>query len=119
MSQVGKGGPIVETAPRTSTAEVIDAEVAGQTVLGRWLDTVDAHPDLVALRERDGDGWREITFAQLADQVARTAAGMRALGVGAGDRVVLMLRNIPEFHAADVAALVCAATPISTCHSPS
>ena len=107
----------METAPRTSTAEVIDAEVAGQTVLGRWLDTVDAHPDLVALRDRDGDGWREITFARLADQVARTAAGMRALGVGPGDRVVLMMRNIPEFHVVDLAALCCGATPISIYNS--
>src|SRR5690606_1452811 len=116
-SQAGEGGHIVETTPRTAVAEAIDAEVAGQTILGRWHDTVDAHPDLVALRDRDGDGWREITFARLADQVARTAAGMRALGVGPGDRVVLMMRNIPEFHVVDLAALCCGATPISIYNS--
>ena len=102
-----------------STAEVIDAKVAGQTFASRWLDTVDAHPDLVALRSKQGEGWSEITFAELADRVAHTAAGLRALGVGPGDRVVLMMRNIPEFHAMDLAVTFCGATPISIYNSSS
>ena len=37
----------------------------------------------------------------------RTAAGaLRALGVERGDRVVLMMRNVPYFHVLDVAALM-------------
>jgi acetoacetyl-CoA synthetase len=38
----------------------------------------------------------ELTWAQLADQVARARAGLRGLGVGRGDRVVGYLPNIPE-----------------------
>jgi acetoacetyl-CoA synthetase len=38
----------------------------------------------------------ELTWAQLADQVARVRAGLRGLGVGRGDRVVGYLPNIPE-----------------------
>lgn len=39
---------------------------------------------------------RRTTFAQLARDVARTAAAMRALGVGVGDRVAGYLPNITE-----------------------
>ncbi len=39
---------------------------------------------------------RRLTYAQLRDQVARAAAGLRRLGVGHGDRVAAYLPNIPE-----------------------
>jgi acetoacetyl-CoA synthetase len=37
-----------------------------------------------------------LTWGELSDQVARTAAGLRALGVERGDRVVAYAPNIPE-----------------------
>ncbi len=46
-----------------------------------------------------------LSFAELADQVARAAAGLRRLGVGVGDRVVAYAPNIPETL---VAFLACA-----------
>jgi acetoacetyl-CoA synthetase len=54
-------------------------------------------PDAVAvlhaseLRELDS-----LTWAQLTAQVAAVAGGLRALGVGRGDRVVAYMPNIPE-----------------------
>jgi acetoacetyl-CoA synthetase len=38
----------------------------------------------------------ELTFGELREQVARARAGLKALGVGPGDRVVAYLPNIPE-----------------------
>jgi acetoacetyl-CoA synthetase len=38
----------------------------------------------------------ELTWGELREQVAATAAGLRALGVGRGDRVVAYMPNIPE-----------------------
>jgi acetoacetyl-CoA synthetase len=38
----------------------------------------------------------ELTWDELRDQVASTAAGLRELGVGRGDRVVAYMPNIPE-----------------------
>lgn len=38
----------------------------------------------------------ELTWGELAGQVARAAAGLRRLGVGRGDRVVAYAPNIPE-----------------------
>ncbi len=47
----------------------------------------------------------ELTWAELADQVARCAAGLRRLGVGRGDRVAAYMPNVPE---TVVAFLACA-----------
>ncbi|HEX8804927.1 MAG TPA: AMP-binding protein, partial [Acidimicrobiales bacterium] len=106
-----------QDADPTARRAVLDAEVAGQTFLSRWLDTVAAHADRVALRHDDGEGWVETTYGEVADRVARAAAGLRALGVRPGDRVVLMMRNIPEFHVVDLAAVACGATPVSVYNS--
>src|ERR1700712_1851035 len=67
---------------------------------------------------KDG-GWGELSFGELADKVARAAGGLRSLGVGPGDRVVIMMRNIPEFHWVDLAAVFLGATPISIYNSSS
>src|SRR3954453_8471674 len=47
----------------------------------------------------------EMTWDELADQVARCAAGLRRLGVGRGDRVGAYMPNVPE---TVVAFLACA-----------
>ena len=51
-----------------------------------------------------------LTWDELADQVARAAAGLRRLGVGRGDRVVAYLPNIPETVVAFLAAASLGAT---------
>ena len=90
---------------------------AHRTVPFHLLRTVSEHPDRTALRWKLGDGWATWTWAELAAHVGRAAAGLRALGVGRGDRVVLMVRNRPEFHVADHAVLLLGATPISIYNS--
>ena len=101
------------------TAAEIDAAVAGVTVTTAFRDTVRANPDRVALRSYDGDTATELTYAQYAERACRLAASLAAHGVGRGDRVVLMMSNRPEFHIADVAAMLCGATPISIYSSSS
>jgi acetyl-CoA synthetase len=59
-----------------------------------WRD--DA-PDRVAVVHEDEAGQvRQLTFAQLADQVGRAANGLRELGIGPGDAVAIYLPMIPE-----------------------
>jgi long-chain acyl-CoA synthetase len=102
----------------TTTQEDLDSRVEGQTVCSRFLDTVAAHGDLVALRAKEEDGsWRSWTYDDYADLVSRAAAGLEALGVGRGDRVVLMMRNIPEFHVVDLAVAFLGATSVSIYNS--
>src|SRR5215210_2547671 len=45
----------------------------------------------------------EVTWGELREQVARVAAGLGAMGVGRGDRVVAYMPNIPETIAAFLA----------------
>jgi acetoacetyl-CoA synthetase len=44
--------------------------------------------------ERDRGG--SLSYSELASEVARVARGLRALGVGRGDRVAALLPNVPE-----------------------
>jgi long-chain acyl-CoA synthetase len=113
---VGYNGAVTST----STADDdIQAAAEGRTLPSAFLDTVAAESSRVALRWQDGAGWRSWTFADYADRVARVAAGFSALGLRPGDRVVLMMRNIPEFHVFDLAANFCGATSISIYNSSS
>ncbi|CAN5607222.1 fatty acid--CoA ligase FadD11 [soil metagenome] len=102
------------------TSAELDAIVEGQTASNLFAATAARIPDRVALRWKDDDDtWGEWTFAQLADLACRAAAGMAAAGVGHGDRVVLMVRNIPHFHVLDLAATLCGATAVSIYNSSS
>ncbi len=99
------------------TNEDLAEKVRGETVPTSFVKTVRSRPDAVALRWKDGDAWREWTWADYAGRSTRLAAGLRGLGVSRGDRVVLMIRNRPEFHVADMAVLLLGATPISIYNS--
>ena len=93
--------------------------VADQTLPRAFLATVAERGDTIALRWKDGDDWGQMSYEDYRERVARAAAGLRALGVGHGDRVVLMLRNSPEFHILDTAALFLWSTPVSIYNSSS
>lgn len=98
----------------------LESLTAGQTIPSRFLDNVAKNEGATALRARREDGtYREQTYGQYADQVARCAAGLRALGFGPGQRLVLMLRNRPEFHVVDMAAYFCGGTSVSIYNSSS
>src|SRR5260370_23691050 len=89
----------------------------GQTVPSRFLQTVRSRPDAVALRAKDGDGWEESTFAEYAEDACRVAAGLQELRGERGDRVVLMIGNLPAVFVADLGALLLGATPSSLFNS--
>jgi long-chain acyl-CoA synthetase len=109
-------------ATRDFDAEIADLTqtVAGDTVPKAFLRTVAKSPDLVALRRMlDGGGWQEWTYAEVAEKVAKVAAGLAAHDLAAGDRMVLMMRNRPDFHVVDLAASFLRATPVSIYNSSS
>src|SRR4051812_34988915 len=85
-----------------------------RTVIDGLLHLARTRGEDVAFRTRDGDTW---SWTSYLDRAARFAGGLRRLGVGPGDRVVLMLKNRREFHVADVGALLAGATPISIYNS--
>ena len=57
-------------------------------------------------------GEQALTYAALAAQVSRAASALRALGVQPGDRVLLLLRDTPEFAAAWLGAVRAGAVAI-------
>ena len=103
-----------------ASIEEVDRAVAGQTVPRMFLKTVAAHGDAVALRcMDDAGGWNEWTFNDYRDLVAKAAAALRGLGLEAGDKVVMMMRNRPDFHWLDMAAQFLRITPVSIYNSSS
>jgi long-chain acyl-CoA synthetase len=109
---------------RDYAAEIaeINALVAGDTLPKAFLRTAAANPGVGALRRMVGEssgGWEETTYGQLRDQVARVVAGLQAAGFRKGQRMVLMMRNRPEFHVVDLAATLVRATPVSIYNSSS
>jgi long-chain acyl-CoA synthetase len=103
------------------TSEALGEMVEGQTIPNRFLETVCALPDQVALRSKatagERDGWAEMTYTEYSERAAAMGAGLAQLGVERGDRVALLMRNRPEFHVADMGVLLTGATPISIYNS--
>ncbi|MEJ8279407.1 AMP-dependent synthetase/ligase [Pseudonocardia spirodelae] len=81
------------------------------TLVDALRDTVAAHGDAVALRTRD-DAIRW-TWSEYDALARRAAGGLAALGVGHGDTVALLLENRPEFHVADLGAVLLGAATVS------
>ncbi|HEY6496103.1 MAG TPA: AMP-binding protein [Trebonia sp.] len=65
------------------------ADLRERTVLSVLERGASEHPD----REAVSDEARSVTYAELLAASRRVAGGLRALGVGAGDTVALMLDN--------------------------
>jgi long-subunit acyl-CoA synthetase (AMP-forming) len=97
----------VTTARRTERPAGLDAS----TVAEAFQLTAAAYPERVALRLKDDEV--SLTWAQYADKVRRTAAGLAGLGLERGRSLGIMLSNRPEFHWFDSAALHLGATPFS------
>ncbi len=57
------------------------------------VTTAQAHPDKVAIKLDDA----ELTWAQLHGLAAKAAGALRAAGLEPGDRVALILPNVPAF----------------------
>jgi long-chain acyl-CoA synthetase len=87
------------------------AGLDASTVAEAFQKTAQAHPERCALRLKE-DAF-SITWAEYAEKVRRTAAGLAGLGLERGGSMGIMLTNRPEFHWFDAAALHLGATPFS------
>jgi long-chain acyl-CoA synthetase len=91
----------------------IDAEVEGRTLPSAFADTVARFGDADALKWRSGGAWQALTWRQYREAVAEVALGLRSLGFGPGQFVLLWSRNRPEPQIADLAALHAGGCPVS------
>ena len=97
----------VSAARRTERPAALDAS----TVAEAFQVTARTHPERCALRLKDDE--LSMSWAEYADKVRRTAAGLAGLGLKRGSSLAIMLTNRPEFHWFDAAALHLGATPFS------
>lgn len=71
----------------------------------QFLSRVQQHPDKVYLRQPVNGVWNEYTWAQVAEQVARMASALTALGIKRGDVIATSGRNTAHWIMGDLAAL--------------
>lgn len=64
------------------------------------------------LRRFHDGAWHGVTWAEFARRAAAVARGLRALGVSAGDRVLICSENRPEVPIAEVALMAIRAVPV-------
>jgi fatty-acyl-CoA synthase len=81
------------------------------TVVGRILAQHDADPDRLFCIALRGETAERVTYRTLLGEAARVAAGLGALGVVAGDRVVIVLDFSVDCYYAFLGALLCGAQP--------
>jgi len=70
--------------------------------LARWAE--DA-PDRILFAERDGDGWRSLTYAQALRAAAETAGWLLSTGASAGRPVMALSENSVDLGVLSLAAM--------------
>ena len=85
-------GPAIEQPQRMPAARFFAS--ARLNFAENLLRLRDRQPAIVFRNERGMR--RELSYAELHEEVARVAAGLKAAGVGVGDRVGAFLPNVPE-----------------------
>ena len=82
-------------------------------IAGRLIARAAEHATRAAIIEPAGRGGsRTVSFGELAERVARTAAGMRCAGLNEGDRVLLFVPMSVDLYVALLATLHLGATAV-------
>ena len=86
--------------------------VVRRTITETFLDRVRTSPDKVAYAYKPTypeagpvDRWKEVTFRQFHDDCREASLGLMALGLGKGDRAVILSATRYEWSLADMAIL--------------
>jgi long-chain acyl-CoA synthetase len=90
----------------------IEDEIAGQTLLTAYADTVAQAPDVVAHTWLAEGGWQSLTYRQVYDLVRDATLGLAALGLRPGEFAAVWSRNRSEATIADYAVLHARGVPV-------
>jgi acetoacetyl-CoA synthetase len=100
-----RGARAIDRGPGDGAAAMPDARFFPDARLSFAENLIARRDDAIAIVAYTADGARsELTFRGLAAEVARVAAGLRGLRIGAGDRVAGVLPNAIEAVVAMLAA---------------
>lgn len=79
-----------------------------------FYDQAERYNKRALLWHKDDNAWQSLSWTETAQKVARLANAMRKLGVKAGDRVVIVSENRPEWLIADMAIMTLGAITVPT-----
>ena len=79
-----------------------------------FLTRADAGGDKPFLGAKRGGAWQTISWREAAEQVCLLAEGLRRIGLNAGDRVMLVSENRPEWCIADLAIMAAGCVTVPT-----
>jgi long-chain acyl-CoA synthetase len=83
----------------------VDARLAGQTIPSLFWERCRRTPERVAFRYKRYGIHNPVTWRAYGERVREVASGLRALGIGSGDRVAIVGDPCPEWCYTDLAAL--------------
>ena len=72
-------------------------QAAHRTIARAAADAADRSGERISVRWREGEEWRDRTFAEVSEIVDEIALGLVELGVEPGDRVALLSNTRPEW----------------------
>ncbi len=101
------------SATTVGTAQTTENPAPASSVARLFYDRVAATPGAEAFRFPADDGWTSITWAQTAETVKVTAAGLLALGIQPEERVAIASTTRIEWLYADL-AVMCAGAATTT-----
>ncbi|OJY64010.1 MAG: long-chain fatty acid--CoA ligase [Rhodospirillales bacterium 70-18] len=90
----------------------MDAYPTWPNLAAMMFECARAWPQRPMLRAFRQGAWQGITWAEFARQTASVARRLRAAGVAAGDRVLIVSENRPEYPIAETALLAIRAVPV-------
>jgi long-chain acyl-CoA synthetase len=110
----------VTTAPTSVETRPGAERATGASTVVQMALQATANYEGPALRFPRGDGWAEMSYAELGVAVREIARGLIALGIRPGDRVSILSGTRPEWTLADLGALCAGAVvaPIYHTNSP-
>jgi len=92
------------TAPQQGTGSKTMADLVGLAA---------QRGDAPALRHRSGDGWADVSYAELGEVVSEVARGLIDLGLEHGDKVSILSHTRPEWTYANFAIFSAGAVSVS------
>jgi long-chain acyl-CoA synthetase len=78
--------------------------MAVETISQLFLNTIRTYPKDNLMMFKKGGAYVNISSREILDRVKNTALGLRALGIGPGDKIVILSENRPEWTMTDFAA---------------